>query len=102
MSASLPARPSLEWLRKTAKDRLDVLRVAQPGARLADAQLAVAREYGFSSWRALKAEVDRLIASQSRPPDDGVVAAFLEHVGTGRIDRVRASLASTPGLVNAV
>ena len=58
MSASLPARPSLEWLRKTAKDRLDVLRAAHPGARLAEAQLAIAREHGFSSWRALKAEVD--------------------------------------------
>ena len=102
MSASLPARPSLEWLRKTAKDRLDVLRAAQPGARLADAQLAIAREHGFPSWRALKAEVDRVIAAQSRPPDDGVVATFFEHVGTGQIDRVRASLASVPGLVNAV
>lgn len=55
----LPPRASLEWLRKTAKDRLKTLRVSQPAARLADAQLAVAREHGFPSWRALKAQVDR-------------------------------------------
>ena len=33
---------------------------AGPDARLADAQLAIAREYGFSSWRALKAHVDAI------------------------------------------
>ena len=31
-----------------------------------------------------------------------VVEAFLEHVGTGQIDRVRADLSRTPDLVNAV
>jgi hypothetical protein len=60
MPASLPARPNLEWLRKTAKDRLTDLRVSNPRARLADAQLAVARDYGFPSWRQLKAHVERL------------------------------------------
>jgi ankyrin repeat protein len=33
---------------------------------------------------------------------DGVVAAFLQRVGTGRIEEVRAMLAATPRLVNAV
>lgn len=56
---TLPKRPSLEFLRKLAKDQLPDLRRKKPDAQLADALLAVARDYGFSSWRALKAEVDR-------------------------------------------
>lgn len=58
--ASLPDTPSLEWLRKQAKQRLSVLRETQPAAALADAQFALAKEYGFTSWRALKAHVDSL------------------------------------------
>jgi len=46
---ALPDRPSLEYLKKLAKDRLLELRRADAGARLADAQLAVAREHGFPS-----------------------------------------------------
>ena len=46
----LPARPSLEQLRKQAKERLKALRTGDPGAMLADAQLALAREHGFDSW----------------------------------------------------
>ena len=56
----LPDRPSLEYLKKLAKDRLQELRGADRSVRLAQAQLAVAREHGFPSWRALRAEVDRL------------------------------------------
>jgi ankyrin repeat protein len=102
MSASLPPRPSLEWLRKSAKDRLDALRIAQPDAQLADAQLAVARDYGFRSWRALKAHVDEVLLAAHPPIDEEAVAAFLRRVGAGRLDDVRASLASEPQLVNAV
>ena len=57
---ALPDAPDLEWLRKRAKRRLDELRTTQPAARLADAQLDLARSYGFPSWRALKAHVDSL------------------------------------------
>ena len=56
---ALPDRPSLEYLKKLAKDRLPELRRTDPRARLADAQLAVAREHGFTSWRTLRAELDR-------------------------------------------
>ncbi|HKV09970.1 MAG TPA: hypothetical protein VJ725_17655, partial [Thermoanaerobaculia bacterium] len=56
----LPDSPNLDWLRKQAKRRLQELRQASPGARLADAQLEVARQHGFSSWRALKAHIDSL------------------------------------------
>lgn len=58
--AALPEAPSLEWLRKQAKQQLAVLRRTNPAAKLADAQLAVAREYGFPSWRTLKSHVDSL------------------------------------------
>lgn len=56
----LPPRPSLELLRKRAKRRLTDLRAASPEARLFDAQLQLAREHGFSSWRALKEQIDRV------------------------------------------
>lgn len=54
-NAKLPERPSLEYLKKRAKSRLQELRREDPEAQLAAAQLKVAREYGFPSWRALKA-----------------------------------------------
>jgi ankyrin repeat protein len=57
---TLPDAPDLEWLRKQAKRHLGELRQANPDARLADAQLHLARAYGFPSWRALKAHVDSL------------------------------------------
>jgi hypothetical protein len=56
---ALPARPNLEHLKNEAKGRLDAVRATHAGAKLADAQFQLAREYGFSSWRELKAEVDR-------------------------------------------
>ena len=60
MSTSrLPERASLDYLKKLAKERLRDMRATDPAAKLASAQLAVAREHGFPSWRALKAEVDR-------------------------------------------
>ena len=36
-----------------------------PGAQLADAQFELAKQYGFSSWRALKAHVDSLTVEAS-------------------------------------
>jgi len=74
MSArALPTKPSLENLRKQAKDLLKALRAGDPGAaarlaeshprwasaggleapRLADAQLVIAREHGLPSWPSL-------------------------------------------------
>jgi ankyrin repeat protein len=97
MAQALPARPNLDWLRKTAKDHLRELRAQDPARKLADAQFALARQYGFSSWRALKAHVDQV---QSLPDQD--VAVFLRHVGAGRIDPIKAALAASPAIVNAV
>jgi ankyrin repeat protein len=100
MSQALPARPNLDWLRKTAKQQLQELRKTNPDAKLAGAQLTLARQYGFRSWRAMKMEVDRLQAIGSS--SDQAIKALLRAVGTGKIDTVRATLAAAPELVNAV
>jgi hypothetical protein len=70
----LPARPSLEQLRKQARDLLrrarggneEALAHLAAGNRrvtLADAQRAVARDHGFASWARLRSHVEAL-----RPP----------------------------------
>jgi ankyrin repeat protein len=56
----LPDRPSLEQLRKQAKEHLDTVRAANPRATLADAQHSLAREYGFESWPAMVHHVESL------------------------------------------
>jgi ankyrin repeat protein len=53
----LPARPNLQYLKKLAKRRAAADRKAGRTTSLALAQLALAREHGFSSWRAMKAHV---------------------------------------------
>ena len=68
MSLILPPRPNLDHLKKQAKDRLVDLQAASPGAQLADAQHALARDYGFASWPKLKAHVEALAASAPAPP----------------------------------
>jgi len=65
----IPARPDLSWLKKTAKDRLTERRAHNPAARLNEAQREIAHEYGFASWRAMKAHVDRLTARHIFAPD---------------------------------
>jgi uncharacterized protein YbbK (DUF523 family) len=69
----IPARPSLEWLRKTAKDRADERRVTEPATKLSQAQLEIAREHGFASWRAMKAHVDRLTQRRTFAEDGAPV-----------------------------
>ena len=59
----LPEEPSLEQLRKQAKDLRDA-----SGVPLWEAQLAVARRYGFTSWTRLKRHVE-VVARYSRFPD---------------------------------
>jgi ankyrin repeat protein len=60
MPKALPARPNLHWLRKAAKDRLAELRTSVPAAKLSAVQRELAADYGFASWRALKAHIDAL------------------------------------------
>ncbi|MBI1876517.1 MAG: hypothetical protein HYS05_21865 [Acidobacteria bacterium] len=84
MSRNLPERPSYEYLKKLAKERLAALRSRNPATRLSDAQLAIAREYGFASWRALKAEIDR-----RRAPN---VCEFMRACTTGDVEALRGLL----------
>jgi ankyrin repeat protein len=66
----LPQRPDLAQLRRQAKellhavksgdaDALERIRAVSDRPVLASAQLALAREYGFSSWPKLKQEIER-------------------------------------------
>ena len=71
MSRELPDRPNLEFLKKQAKALLRDLQEKQPEAQLADAQHALAREYGFSSWPALHAHVEQFIARTEKNPFAG-------------------------------
>ena len=71
MSLNLPPHPNLEHLKKQAKDLLHELQRQNPAAKLADAQFALAREYGFASWPKLKTYVeslqDSMIQDQANP-----------------------------------
>jgi ankyrin repeat protein len=77
-------------LKELAKERLAVLRATHPATKLSDAQLAIAREYGFSSWRALKAEIEH-----RRAPN---VAEFVRACSAGNVDALRELLRNDPDL----
>jgi ankyrin repeat protein len=117
---SLPARPSLEQLRKQAKELLKGYRADDPaavvrfqshspraisekGVALADAQLVLAREYGFRSWAKLKHHVESL----QRPADFDEPLwgrdtwPFLAAVYRGNDAAVRQMLARDPSLASA-
>jgi ATP-dependent Clp protease adapter protein ClpS/tetratricopeptide (TPR) repeat protein len=86
--ARLPARPDLAQERRRAKDLLKAVRSGDSAAiarfrsqhprhaaltpgrlaadvQLSDAQLVIAREYGFASWPSLKAHIEQV---SGRPP----------------------------------
>jgi ankyrin repeat protein len=82
-SPGLPARASLDQLRKQAKE----LRESGAFPTLAAAQLALARRYGFASWPKLKLATE--LATLRRLIDEGDVAG------------VRRLLAESPRLATA-
>jgi ankyrin repeat protein len=105
--APLPANPDLDMQRKRAKalardywrgDAEAVARVqalhpkppAPEAFRLSDAQLVIARGYGFASWAKLKRKIDSLMQTP--------VEQFVAAVKAGDIDGVRALLAEHPQL----
>jgi len=65
VSRNLPEVPNLEHLRKQAKALLRELQKQEPRAKLAEAQLSIARQYGFASWNKLKSHVQSLPAAAS-------------------------------------
>ena len=120
MSASsprrLPDRPSLEQLRKQAKEHLETLRASDSSAKLADAQHALALEYGFESWPKLVHYVEsrqpqhqmlqpaelksdeKLLWSPGRGSD---VWALFQASAAGDLPAVLALIAKDPTLARA-
>lgn len=97
---ALPPNPNLDWLRKEAKRRLPALRAMVPGARLFLAQLAVARDYGFASWRALVSHVRALNRALPNPWADALAVATADATRRGDLDAIerylRAALEAHP------
>src|SRR5262249_42403648 len=113
MPRALPPQPHIDWLKKAAKDRLAELRAGDPAAKLHQAQLALAREYGFASWRALKAHVDaqsldgRIIAtvlSGDAATLSGLLAASPHklHITGGQWNRPLLHLAAENGHLDSM
>src|SRR5262245_26761148 len=84
---SVPARPNLRHLRDQAKDLLR----AGGAASLSEAQLKIAREYGFPSWPKLKAHVDSL----------SEIGRLQEAIDAEDLDRVKAMMTRNPALHRA-
>ncbi|MFO0808831.1 MAG: ankyrin repeat domain-containing protein [Gemmataceae bacterium] len=114
MPQFLPLRANLEWLRKSAKERLRALRADDPAAKLADAQLAVARHYGFTSWRKLVAHVEEVrdklralvpatepAAAETVAPDDADLAQLFAAIRAGDVSTGTALLRRRSALANA-
>ena len=83
-ASPLPARPSLEQLRKQAKERLAALRATNPSAKLADAQFLIARAHGFDSWPKL---VDHVSTVDPRLSEPQITAPVSRYLGAKDIDR---------------
>jgi hypothetical protein len=97
--------PDLEQLKRQSKELLAAFRAADAAAvneitafyddpqhatfALHDAQLVIARSYGFDSWSKLKAYVDGV-----------TIRRLVEAVSNGDIERVRAMLKARPELAN--
>ena len=121
---SLPPRPSLAQLKLQANELHQEHRDGRPSAAariaahhprfkgqrpeavletslpLADAQLVVAREYGFDSWAKLKERVelaDAVAPFRPHPRFDEAVAAM----DAGDLERLRGLLAADPTLLHA-
>lgn len=80
----LADNPSIEFLRREAKDLLGALRESDAHATLADAQRAIADMYGFRTWSDLKAEVDRRREALPEAPA-GLAEGVGEAFGLGAI-----------------
>ena len=88
---TLPPQPNLNQLRRQARELLDAFKAGEPGVSaevhahyrnavpdtfaLHDAQLVLARAYGFDSWPRLKSHVDGINAKD-----------FISAVGADDID----------------
>lgn len=114
MDRTLTPQSSLETLKREAKRWLAALRrndpdararlarshpQAPPNATLRDVQLALAREYGFDGWTALKTELARRRQREDAPLD-AVVQSLFEAAARGDAARAREILDAHPDIVN--
>lgn len=108
---SLPARPSLDSLRKQAKKLArdvaagDVSALVRARAQLPtvdlalslrDAQLVIAREYGYAGWQELGAEVRARVGESLNPAIKKACRAIHE----SDLERLRQLLAENPALLS--
>jgi ankyrin repeat protein len=123
-SRSLPTRPNLKQLKLQANELLRTYREGSLSAAsrivahhprmrdgslridpvrplvLADAQIVIAREYGFDTWARLKHHVEtagRVASFQPHPRFDEAVAA----IDAGDLEQLRRLIASEPELIHA-
>jgi ankyrin repeat protein len=77
MPKRLSPKSTLDTLKTEARRRLKAMRAADPAVTLRAAQLAVARDYGFDGWTALKAALADIALGRLSP--DERAEAFLRH-----------------------
>src|SRR6058998_2864249 len=90
-SKSLPARPSLESLRKQAKKL-----ARDRSISLRDAQLALAREYGYAGWQDLTTEVSKRLGKGL----EWAVAQARRIIHDNDVERLKQLLAEYPALLS--
>jgi hypothetical protein len=107
----LPERADIDQLRRQARELLRAAAAGEPGAlarlravsdraTLAAAQLAIARELGFRSWAALRAEVEsrrqpagwQLRAAAGRPAAQDIALGRWSFGGAGTIEVAEGEL----------
>jgi hypothetical protein len=126
----LPSNPNLDHLRYQAKDLLNEHTARTPGAAqrirefhprfgratdvaicdshlsLSDAQLAIAREYGFPSWARLKAHIEKpALSDQLNLPhheriEDATFRRAVDLLDRGDVAGLRTHLDQHPNLVH--
>ena len=92
-SKSLPPHPSLQSLRKQAKK---LARDAHPPMSQRDAQLMLAREYGFAGWQDLTAEVSKRLGNAV----EWAVAQARRAIHDNDIERLRQLVAEYPAVLS--
>src|SRR5215470_14447770 len=110
-TSKLPARPSLEFLRKQAKklarriaagdaSAIERVRAQLPQAKLPlsqrDAQLVLAREYGFAGWQDLVKEVKQRMGRGL----EWAVSQASRHIHENDLEGLRQLLAEYPALLS--
>lgn len=91
----LPDKPSLDFLRKEAKDLLAALRESSPQASLSNAQQALASQYGMRDWCELKSEAVRRAARAPVAPD-ALADALADAFGLGTVTNAASPVSFTP------